>query len=446
MPRLSELAIAAAMFVAAVTAATSSLAQGAAAAGPPPITPEAKAAGMKAAPALIAAASLPCTPTDARAMGSGKDAKGQPVTLTEIACKEGMGYVVTQSGKAAPVAYDCLVASTPSPDGKPSSIMCRLPENANPVAGMQPIVARTGRNCTVEKARFLGATADKHLYEIGCSSGLGLVLEEPIAGGAPIANNCMAYTEGAVKCTLTTPEQEMAEVTALAAASGKCAVAKDRFILATPDESDYFEIACPDGKGYVLHADKTGALAEVIPCAQAYAIGSGCTLTDARQAETQEATLYSGLAKSAGFDCQVSKYALFPQSDSTKDIVEMACSNRPDGGVGVFPAKGAGQVFDCIRSQDEGYKCSFTQESAVYQHLSDALRAAGKGSCVVSNARPFARGEDGSDYVEVGCADGGSGWVMIYPPAGSRAPTQLLNCAQAGSLNGGCQLPGNKKG
>jgi hypothetical protein len=215
-------------------------------------------------------------------------------------------------------------------------------------------------------------------------------------------------------------------------------------MLSTADGSDYFEIACPDGKGYVLHADKTGTLAEVIPCSQAYQIGDGCTLTDARQAETQEAATYSGLAKGAGFDCTVSKYALFPQSDQTKDIVEMACSNRPDGGVGVFPAKGAGAVYDCVRSQDEGYKCSFTPESAVYPVLSAALRSAGKGSCVVSNARPFAHGDDGSDYVEVGCADGGSGWVMIYP-AGSRTPTQLLNCAQAGNLNGGCQLPGNKK-
>ncbi len=64
---------------------------------------------------------------------------------------------------------------------------------------------------------------------------------------------------------------------------------------------------------------------------------------------------------------------------------------------------------------------------------------------MVSNARAFARGDDGSDLVEVGCADGGSGWVMIFPAPGSSTPTQLLNCAQATNLNGGCQLPGNKK-
>jgi hypothetical protein len=441
MPRLSTLAVAIATLAAVlVTATTSFAAPAAPAAPPPPITPEAKAAGMKAAPALIAAANLPCTLSAARAIGSGKDSKGQPIVLTEIACKDSLGYVIAADAKGQPAQiFDCLMAATTP------NLGCRLPENANPAVGVQGLVSQSGRTCTVNQAHFMGMTTDKHIYEIACSNGEGLVLLVPAAGGAPTADNCLAYADQAnIKCTLTTTDQEMAEAKSLEAAAAKCTVAKDRYMLSTADGADYFEIACPDGKGYVLSSNKSGALGEVIPCAQAYGIGNGCTLTDARQAATQEAALYTGLAKNAGFDCQVSKYALFPQSDSTKDIVEMVCSNRPDGGVGVFPAKGAGQVYDCLRSQDEGYKCTFTPDSAVYPHLNDTLRAAGKGSCVVSSARPFAHGADGSDYVEVGCADGGSGWVMIYP-AGSATPKQLLNCAQAKDMNGGCQLPGNSK-
>jgi hypothetical protein len=442
MPRLSTLAVAiATLAVALVTAAASAAAPAAtAAAPPPPITPEARAAGMKAAPALIAAANLPCSLSAARVIGNGKDAKGQTISLTEIACKDSLGFVVATDAKGQPgQVFDCLMAATTP------NLGCRLPENANPAAGLQSVVNQTGRACTVDKAHFMGMTTDKHIYEVACSNGEGVVLLIPIAGGAATSDNCLAYAgQGNIQCTLTTTDQEMAEAKSLETAAAKCTVAKDRYMLSTEDGSDYFEIACPDGKGYVLHGDKTGALAETIPCAEAFSIGSGCTLTDARQAETQEATLYSGLAKGAGFDCQVSKYALFPQSDSTKDIVEMVCSNRADGAVGIFPAKGAGLVYDCIRSQDEGYKCTFTPDSAVYPHLSDALRAAGKGSCVVSSARPFAHGVDGSDYVEVGCADGGSGWVLIYP-AGSPSPKELLNCAQAHDMNGGCQLSGNKK-
>jgi hypothetical protein len=443
MPTRSKLVIAVATLFAALATATAGFAAptSTAAAGPPPITPEAIAAGMKAAPPLIAAAKLPCTLSGARSIGVGKDAKGQPITLTEIACKEGLGYVVAADAKGQPnQVFDCLMAATTA------NLGCRLPANANPAPGLQGLVSQTGRPCSIDKARFMGMTSDQHIYEVACSNGVGIVLLVPIAGGAPTADNCLAYVGQAnISCTLTTTDQEMAEARTLEASAGKCTPARDRYMLSTGDGSDYFEIACPDGKGYVLHGGKTGALAEVIPCAQAFEIGNGCTLTDSKTAQTQEAATYAGLAKAAGFDCAVSKYALFPQSDATKDIVEMVCSNRPDGGVGVFPAKGAGQVYDCIRSQDEGYKCSFTPESAVYPHLNEALRAAGKGSCVVSSARPFAHGQDGSDYVEVGCADGGSGWVMIYP-AGSPSPKQLLNCAQASNLNGGCQLAGNKKG
>ncbi|HLI67585.1 MAG TPA: hypothetical protein VKU90_14575 [Caulobacteraceae bacterium] len=434
-----------AAFVATIAAAGAALAVPSAPPAPP-IPPEALAAGMKEAPPLVQAAGIPCTVVAARAMGTGKGTDGSKVTLYEVACQQGMGYVVTKSDKSpTPTAFDCLMAATPSPDGKPSSIVCRLPQNANPAAGIQPIVAATGRVCTVSAARFLGLLPDKtKLYEVACQGGTGFVLQMP-PNGATVANNCLAYATGAAKCTLTTADQNMAIVPALAQSSGKCTPTKQRYVLSTPDESDYFEVSCSDGKGYMLQADRTGKLAGVIPCTQAYQIGDGCTLTDARQAESQEDSLYSGLAKQAGFDCTVSKYALFPQSDASKDIVEMVCSNRPDGGVGIFPAHGTGHVYDCLRSQDQGFKCTFTQVSAVFPKLSAELQAKGKGSCKVSDARPFGHADDGSDLIEVACADGGSGWVMMFP-AGSQTPTDLLNCGQVAGTNGGCQLSTNKKG
>ena len=146
----------------------------------------------------------------------------------------------------------------------------------------------------------------------------------------------------------------------------------------------------------------------------------------------------------AGFDCAVSKYALFPSTDPTKDVVEMACSNRPDGGVGIFPGHGPAHVYDCLRAQDEGYKCSYTPIEALYPHLNAELKAKNKGGCVVASARPFAHGDDGSDFVEVGCADGGPGWVLVYP-AGASSPSELRNCVEVANLAGGCQIPTNRK-
>jgi len=452
MSRLSGFGLAAAALVMAVVTATASFA-----APPPPgeapIDPALRAAGMKEAPALIAEAKLPCTLADARQIGTGKAADKAPVTLYEVACKEGLGYVIGREAKAgAPLtAYDCLMMAKPGPDGKLSNLVCRLPANANPAPGLQPLINQAGRSyCTVDKARYLGATTDQQIYEVSCRNGTGLILEVAIAPGGKVdANNCLAYnTPGAnISCALTTPAAQIGTVDAIAASSGKCSAVKDkRYVLSAQDGSDYFEVSCTDGKGYILHVDHTGKLAETIACAEAFDIGGGCTLTDAKQALTQQNALYSDLAKRAGFDCSVTKYGLFPQSDTTKDVVELACSNRPDGAVGVFPARGAAQVYDCARSEAEGYRCTYTPMEAVFPRLTQQLRRLkDKSTCTVSGARGFGRGDDGTDSVEVACADGSPGYVIVYA-AGSSAPSQLLNCTEAaGMAAGGCQLPTNKK-
>jgi hypothetical protein len=448
MSRLSGIGLAAAALVMTLITATASFA-----APPPPgaaaIDPAMRTAGMKAAPGLITEANVPCTLADARELGTGTAADKSQTTIYEIACKEGLGYIIGKETKAgAPLlTYNCLQTSLPMADGKPNTLACALPANANPALGLQPIVTQSGRNCTVDKARYLGPTPDKQVYEVSCQNGQGLVLLVPIAGGAPGADNCLAYggAAGAIKCTLTTADQEIAPLDAVAASSGKCAAVKaKRYVLTTTDGSDYFEVACGDGKGYMIQVDHTGKLADTIACAEAFQIGGGCTLTDARQALTQQNAVYTDLSKKAGFDCAVSKYALFPSTDPAKDIVEMACSNRPDGGVGIFPAHGPAHVFDCLRSQDEGYKCSYTPVEALFPHLDAELKAKNKGGCVVSGARPFARGDDGSDFVEVACADGGPGWVLVYP-VGAASPSELRNCVEVAKLAGGCQLPSNRK-
>jgi hypothetical protein len=418
--------------------------------GAAPIDPEMRAAGMKAAPGLIADSKIPCTLADARELGTGTAADKSSVTIYEVACKGSLGYIIGKEAKAgAPLTtYDCLMTANPMPNGKPNSMACVLPANANPAQGLQPTVTQIGHTCTVDKARYIGATADQNIYEVACQNGTGLVLEVANApGGKSDANNCLNYNSASasIKCELTTSATELAGVDAYAASSGKCATLKDkRYLTGAADGSDYFEVACADGKGYVLHVDQTGKLAETISCAEAFQMAGGCTLTDARQALTQQNAVYSDLAKKAGFNCDVSKYALFPSTDPSKEVVEMACSNRPDGGVGIFPAHGAAQVFDCLRSQDEGFKCSYTPESALFPQLTQQLKAKGRGSCTVSGARSFAKADDGSDYVEVACADGGPGWVMVYP-AGASAPSDLQNCAAVANVAGGCQLPTNRK-
>jgi hypothetical protein len=402
-------------------------------------------AAMLAAPALIVEGGLRCTLTDARVVGFGTAMDKAPVTIYELACKEGLGFVIAKESTAgAPLlTYDCLMMATPQAGGKPTA--CTLPGNANPSSGLQAYVSQTGRECTVDKARFVGPTTGNNIYEVACQGGQGLILTVPTAvGAAPKAATCLAYSQpGSIECELTTADQQMASVDAVAVSSGKCAaVQAKRYVLSTADGSDYFEVACGDGQGYMLQVDHTGRLVEAIDCTKASGIGGGCTLTDVRLIETQQNALYSALARQAGFDCAVSKHALFPGANATNQVVELACSNRPDGVVGVFPASGAPRAYDCLRSQDEGYKCTLTPVEAVYSHLTDQLRTQSKSVCNVSGARPMGHGADGSDYVEVACADGYPGWVLTY--TSGPEPTAVRGCAKAASIGDGCQLAANR--
>ena len=411
----------------------------------------AKDAATEAVTPIIAAAGISCTPTAARVGPEVMTPDKSPAKIYEVACQEGMGYVFiakTKPGADAPQAYTCMMASTPAADGKPSALKCQLPANAHPEQGLQPMIAQTGHACQIDKARTVGLGATQTYYEVACKDGAGYILQVPQKAGGPAisATNCLAFgPQSKVQCTLTTSAAQLAVVDSLAAATGKCTPKDKRYVATDTAGTDYYEVACTDGKGYILHADATGHLKETIDCAVASGIAGGCTMTDSRAALTQQNALYSDLAKKAGYNCDVAKYAPFPATDKNNEVVELQCSNRPDGGVGIFPLHGGkGRVVDCLRSVAEGYRCSFTPTSALLPKLSAQLRGMNKGSCVVNGARAFAS-SDTTDYIEVSCADGGPGWVVTYLKT-SESPNGVLNCAQAAGFGtGGCQLPTNVK-
>lgn len=411
-----------------------------------PITGADRKAGMTAGPGLIATAQIPCTLTDARKAGGGNGPSG-PVTVYELACSEGLGYIIFSPNKAGstPNVQNCVMASEPVA-GKPNPWLCKLPGNANPIAGLAGVAARSGRNCDVEKAHYMGSTADKDIYEVVCKVGGDYVLEAAkAAGGETSLAPCIAFgPDSGVKCNLATPEEQTAALQSLVTTSGgACTLKNKRFLGSTASHSDFYEVACNEGKGYMVEVDHAGKVV-LTDCMKAANIGGGCTMTDTRQAQTEQIAVYTDLAKKAGFDCAVSKYADFPPMADGSEVVELACSNRPDGGVGVFPVKGSPHVWDCLRSETEGYKCSYTDYTGIYPRLSAQLRAKNKGSCVVNGARPYGRTTTGMELIEVSCADGGPGWVIQYNQ-NSDVPSDLLNCAAAAAAGGGgCQMPTNK--
>jgi hypothetical protein len=293
---------------------------------------------MKAAPDIAKAAGISCTVTDARLIGNDKKTA---TDYYEVACQQGLGFALLAKKDAAPQTYSCLETAQAAADGKPSALACVLPGNADPKAGLAPYLAKAQTKCDIENARAIGAGAKNAYFEVACKGGAGYIVQT----SAPInvdqevtVNSCLLYEEGGnVSCKLTDKATQLAVVDTLNAASGKnCAVKDKRYVLSTKTDN-YFEVSCQDGKGYMLQqAAAGGAFVKAIDCAQAGFVGGGCTLSDAVAAQTEQAGLYSKLATKAGFDCKVEKYGMLPSNDPRKEIVELKCSNRPDGGIGIF--------------------------------------------------------------------------------------------------------------
>lgn len=412
--------------------------------------------GMAAAPGLITAGGLDCQLADARFMGEGADAKTKvKSSLYEVACTGNEGLLIQQAGAAPPAAFTCLEAAEPLPDGKPNPTACALPGNSDPKAGLVPYIAKTGVTCTPDRVRALGHSSTEALFELTCredNGGYILQISAPPRLDKPIAMDpCAGYAEtGSIKCTLTPRATQLAVIDKLVAQSGKpCAIKPDgrAFIGAAKSGKIYYEVACQDGKGFVLEQAANGSFGRAVDCAQADTIGGGCKLTNAREAKTEQASLYTQLTKKAGFACDVAGYAVLPSpaGSPTTEVVELKCSNRPDGGIALF-ASGAGKsaVYDCAHAELVGYRCSLTSTPAAYPRLTEDLRGLGKTSCIVASERMVGITPDKHAYLEVGCSDGLQGYMIEYTLA-PLTPKTTIVCNDAKGIAGGCTLPGNTK-
>ena len=413
--------------------------------GAAPVSDAQRKQGMAEAPAVVQAAGLNCQVSDARFIGKSKDPKTKAETsFYEVACGSNMGFVLQAATGAPPAAFSCIeMAQPPGQPAKEGAITCVLPGNADPKAQLAPLLTSAGVQCLPEKARGIGQTKTNTILEVACQGGSGYVLiaSAPLDTTKPAeAQNCLNFDEsgGNVKCELTDRATRLAVVDTLAKQANNGCVVKDRrFIGNAKDGSDFFEASCQDGKGYIFKVSK-GQLAQTWGCAQAQGILGGCTLTDARQASAEQAATYTKLARAAGSNCDVEKYAVFPpRPGSTDEAVELVCKDG-SGAVGLFPATGKGQVLDCGHALALGFKCSQGSDRG-FASLTADLKKHGKTTCTVSDARISGQTAKGTVMVEVACADGLKGYMIEY----NTKPTVTAIGASGCAFAGGCQLKGN---
>lgn len=411
---------------------------------PPPIDPDMRKKGKAAAPDLVKTANINCQIVDARELGESTDAKTKvKSTYYEVACKDSGGFIIASHAAPAPpdVATCIEVAGTPA--------ACALPADLDPKAPFVAVASRVDPNCVVANARGIGHAADgsKTVFELACADGSGFMLETsyPFDPAKPVKLlPCIVLDSSASnKCTLTTAEAHMAAVDSLIAQAVKDCVVKDRRYMGSDTAGvSYYEFACQNGKGYILPQNVDLSLGKPIDCENT----DQCTLTDIRARKSEQAGLYSKLAQAGGYNCDVAEYAPFNVDLPKHEVIELSCTNRPDGAVAIFAASSSEPAvfYDCAHSEMEGYRCGITKPDAAVASLTADLKTLKRDTCTVSASHYIGVSADKHGYVEVACADGLPGYTIEYTLT-PLAPDQAFPCTGPPPVNGTCTLPGNAK-
>ena len=189
--------------------------------------------------------------------------------------------------------------------------------------------------------------------------------------------------------------------------------------------------------------DASGAYKTAVDCGKAQGIGDGCKMTDTVVAQSADSAAYTKLAAKAGFPCNVKQYRFIGTDAQNREVVELACSDHPNGALAALSETGKSDIYDCVRAPAlGGQECKLSDKSVVYPKYTEALSAKGRSTCKVSGAGFIGRTTAGTEYVETACADGAPGWVIGFKP-GATTVEELLTCKQAANSGMACKLPGN---
>lgn len=439
--------------VAAMLAAALSPAAASAADKPKPPIGDAKAhaAGMADTPPMLQQMGISCTPSDAYLVGSAKtkDAAGKDITTKyyEVACQEGLGWIVGAPEGAAPQSFDCAsVLGNKPKDGVPDKgqLYCRLPANADPMkTGIQPIVDKAGVHCTVNQAHLMGMSTQSkfHQFEVGCAESSAYILQYPDPGSTFHLQAVDCLTQPAGTCQYFPKEKLVARVTALAQPAARpCQITNGRWMGATNAGDNFYEVACTDeAAGFVVQINGQGQYVKAIDCARAAAIANGCTLSAAVASRTGDTATYTNLAKQIGYACNVKAYHPLGLDSKGREVVELSCNDHPDGAVAVLPVdKGqTGEYWNCARAQVHGIQCVLNPEPTTLAKLTAEMSASGK-HCTATKQRGVGATAEGDDIVEVLCSEGGGNFIEYKP--GSDAISSVQGCGFVKNTGGGCKL------
>ncbi len=160
---------------------------------------------VHAAAKLAAALQAPCEVIDAAPL-SDRPTKNPDY---EIVCKDALGWIISHAADGKPLLNDCVALDAGAmAAGKawPRGLLCSLPGNAMPVAGLKPIAAKVAPGCQLKNGTFLGGGGNPPIlrYEIACKDGKGYIVDAPAPGSAASLSSltCDEAKAAGAACTL----------------------------------------------------------------------------------------------------------------------------------------------------------------------------------------------------------------------------------------------------
>lgn len=160
---------------------------------------------VRAAAKVAAELHAPCDVTDAAPLSFRPSSKPE----YEIVCKDALGWIISLGPDDKPQLNDCLAldaAALAAGKAWPKGMVCSLPGNNAPVAGLKPIAAKVSPTCTLADGTFLGGGGNPPIlrYEIACKDGKGYIVDSPAPGSTASLSSlsCDEAKAAGAACTL----------------------------------------------------------------------------------------------------------------------------------------------------------------------------------------------------------------------------------------------------
>ena len=254
-----------------------------------------------------------------------------------------------------------------------------------------PLLKSLQISCEVSDAKLVvagtsqprsgGKEVETRVYEVACGGAMGYLLEtqgtEP-----PVAISCLSAEEARLAdvakgrepsffCKLPENKDVNGMVASMITADtgAQCEVRTlQLFGRSASTRSDYSEVACADGKGFMLRIAQPGSQTKnaAMSCSDAAKQGIKCKLTDAGPAEAPVTlqTFKEALAKN-GVACSIGQIRLVGQEDHLKRyVVEYVCADQSSDRVAFLPLAGNSTPYeslDCATAlSSRGVACTLT--------------------------------------------------------------------------------------